>query len=140
MSKEMTDMKKRMEEKPGLARGEAEGARRATGASPRAAVGSLGPGQRWSLRRKREVVLRLLRGESVDALSRELGVEIYRLEAWQEQALASLDAGLRRRKDPREQGELDAAMKRIGELSMENELLRVRCEAKGPLGRRRSKP
>ena len=30
--------------------------------------------------RKREVVLRLLRGEPVDALSRELGVESYRVE------------------------------------------------------------
>jgi hypothetical protein len=37
-----------------------------------------------------------------------------------------------------EQGDLDAAMKRIRELSMENELLRMRCEAKGPLARRRS--
>jgi hypothetical protein len=29
------------------------------------------PGQRWSLARKREVALRLLRGEPIDALSRE---------------------------------------------------------------------
>ena len=41
--------------------------------------GALGAHERWSARRKREVVLRLLRGEPVDALSRELGVEIYRL-------------------------------------------------------------
>jgi len=38
------------------------------------------PGQRWSAGRKREIVLRLLRGESLDALPREVGVEIYRLE------------------------------------------------------------
>ncbi len=59
-----------------------EGARRATGvrADGAAGVGALGPGQRWSAGRKREVVLRLLRGESLDALSREVGVEIYRLE------------------------------------------------------------
>ena len=43
-------------------------------------VGPLAPGQRWSLARKREVALRLLRGESLDALSRELGVEVYRLD------------------------------------------------------------
>lgn len=36
-------------------------------------------GKRGSANRKQEVVLRLLRGESVDALSRELGVEISRL-------------------------------------------------------------
>lgn len=35
-------------------------------------TGALTEGQRWSAARKREVVLRLLRGESVDALSREV--------------------------------------------------------------------
>ncbi len=44
------------------------------------ATGSLAKGQRWSASRKREVVLRMLRGESVDALSRELNIEIYRLQ------------------------------------------------------------
>jgi hypothetical protein len=36
-------------------------------------------GQRWTAARKREVVLWLLHGESLEALSRELGVEPYRL-------------------------------------------------------------
>ena len=45
-------------------------------------AGALAPGQRWSASRKRDVVLRLLRGESLDAVSREVGVEVYRLEAW----------------------------------------------------------
>ena len=68
-----------------------EGARRATGvrADGAAGVGALGPGQRWSAGRKREVVLRLL--QSLDALSREVGVEIYRLEDWKERALAALE-------------------------------------------------
>ncbi len=39
----------------------------------------LAPGQRWSVARKREVVLGLLRGESSELLSRELGVPIYKL-------------------------------------------------------------
>ena len=47
---------------------------------PAAATAPLGPNQRWTVIRKREVALRLLRGEPMDALSRELGVEIYRLE------------------------------------------------------------
>jgi len=46
----------------------------------------LAPGQRWTVARKREVVLRLLRGEPVEMLSRELGVEIYRLERWRDKA------------------------------------------------------
>jgi hypothetical protein len=37
----------------------------------------LGPRQRWSVGRKREVVLRLLRGEPVETLSREVGVEMW---------------------------------------------------------------
>ena len=42
-------------------------------------VGSLERGQRWTVRRKREAVRRLPRGESVALLSREPGVEVYRL-------------------------------------------------------------
>jgi len=41
-------------------------------------VGPLGQGQRWTAARKREVVLRLFRGELLDPVSRELGVELYR--------------------------------------------------------------
>ena len=64
---------------------------RADGAA--AGAGSLAPGQRWSASRKRDVVLRLLRGASLEALSREVGVEIYRLEAWRERAMAGLELG-----------------------------------------------
>jgi hypothetical protein len=53
------------------------------------------PGQRWSAARKREVVLRMLRGEPLDALSRELGIEIYRLEKWREKAFSGIDAALK---------------------------------------------
>ena len=94
------------------------------------AGGPLGPGQRWSARRKREVVLRMLRGESLEALSRELGVEIYRLEQWRERALTGLEVLLKDRdEDHPMRTELDAAKRHIGELSMENELLRARCRA-----------
>lgn len=120
--------------------GAAEGARRATGAAPGAAtVGPLGPGQRWSLTRKREVALRLLRGEPVAALSRELGVEIHRLEKWREKALQGIDNGLRERTGDPVNEELNAAVKRVGELSMEVELLRERCRRNDPLAFRRSK-
>jgi hypothetical protein len=87
------------------------------------------------------VVLRLLRGESSEALSRELRVEAYRLEQWRDRALLGIDASLRERGETPETVALDAAMKRIGEISMENELLRTRCrarEANLPLAWRRS--
>lgn len=95
--------------------------------------------QRWSAARKRDVVLRMLRGESLDALSRELGVEIYRLEKWRDKALMGLETSLREREGDPVQAELDGAMQRIGELTMENELLRRRCNENRPLGSRRSK-
>jgi hypothetical protein len=92
--------------------------------------------------RKQEVVLRLLRGESLDALSRELGVEIYRLEEWRERALAGLELGLKDRQGEPLAAELDAAKRHIGELSMEIELLRERARAaekRLPLAMRRSR-
>jgi len=117
-----------------------EGGRRPTGV-PLEGGGSTEPltkGQRWTAGRKREVVLRMLRGESMEALSRELGVEIYSLEQWREKALAGVDAGLKQRQGNPLQKELDAAMKRVGELTMENELLWKRVRKPGPLSKRRS--
>ena len=74
-------------------------------------IGPLAPGQRWSVARKREVVLRLLRGESVELLSRELGVLIYKLEQWREKADA-LDGALKERENDPASGELAAAKAR----------------------------
>ena len=75
----------------GTGRGTGATGVRADGAA--AGAGSLAPGQRWSASRKRDVVLRLLRGASLEALSREAGVEIYRLEAWRARAMAGLELG-----------------------------------------------
>jgi transposase-like protein len=98
--------------------------------------------RRWSKERKLEVVLRLLRGEPLDAVSRELGVESYRLEQWKEQALVSMKGGLgaRSKQDP-VQDQLDAALKRVGELTMDMELMELRCKKSGvsPFVRGRSK-
>ena len=105
----------------------------------RAEVGPLAPGQRWSVARKREVVLRLLRGESAELLSRELGLPIFKLEQWRQKAEAALDGALKEREADTAGAELAAAMQRIGELSMEVELLRARIERPGPLARRRSR-
>jgi transposase len=101
--------------------------------------GPLAPGQRWSVARKREVVLRLLRGEAAEDLSRELGVPVYRLEQWRERALAGIAAALKERGGDPVDEELAAAMRRIGELSRAVELLRARAERPGPLARRRSR-
>lgn len=116
-----------------------EGGRRPSGSTPIAGAGPLPPNGRWSVRRKSEAVLRMLGGESVESLSREFGVEPYRLERWRDKALSGMESGLKEREgDPTSQ-ELDRANKKIGELTMEIELLRKRCEAKESLRRRRSR-
>lgn len=102
-------------------------------------TGGLAPGQRWSVGRKREVVLRLLRGEAAESLSRELGVPVYRLERWRQRALSGIDGALREREGDAASEELAAAMKRVGELTMEVEVLRARVGHVGPLARRRSR-
>ena len=101
--------------------------------------GPLAGQQRWSARRKREVVLRLLRGESLDAVSREVGVEVYRLEQWRDKALLGVEEALKDRTGDPLQSELDVAKRHIGELSMENELLRRERDLRRPLAGRRSR-
>jgi len=103
------------------------------------AVAALAPGQRWSLSRKRDVVLRLMQGDPVEGLSRRLAVPVWKLEEWRQRGLAGIDAGLRERDDDPKERALAEAHRRIGELSMENELLRARLEKPGPLARRRSR-
>jgi hypothetical protein len=118
----------------GVALGALEGARSATGSAPSAAAEV----KRWSAGRKKQVVLRLLRGESVDALSRELAVPIYRLEEWRDRALAGMDVGLKERENDPVEKQLDDANRRIGELVMEVEILHKERQAKRPLVGRRS--
>lgn len=71
--------------------------------------------------------MRLFQGESLDDVSRALGVEISRLEKWKEKAMRGLEEGLREREGDPIQAALDDANRRIGELSMENELLREKA-------------
>ena len=80
-----------------------------------------------------------MRGESAELLSRELGLPIFKLEQWRRKAEAALEGALKEREADPATGELAAAMRRIGELSMENELLRSRIEGSGPLARGRSR-
>jgi transposase len=118
----------------GVAPGLPEGARSATGGEPGAAAEV----KRWSAGRKKGGVLRLLRGEPVDAVSREVSVPIYKLERWRDRALAGIDAGLKERENDPVEKQLDEANRRIGELVMEVEILQKERQAKHPLVGRRS--
>jgi len=95
--------------------------------------------QRWSKRRKMEVVLRLLRGESLDEVSRDVKVEISRLEEWRDNGIHGLEEAMKERAGDPMRGQLNEVNRRLGELMMENELLRIKASrAPGfPLGRSR---
>lgn len=86
-----------------------------------------GEAQRWSKRRKLEVVMRLFRGEPLDDVSRDVGVEISRLEAWRDLALSGMEVGLKERGGDALQAALNEANRRVGELTMEVELLRIKA-------------
>ena len=97
---------------------------------------------RWSSRRKMEVVLRALRGEDLDALSRELGVTAGTIGQWRDQFLAGGQAAVKSRPADERDDELGRLRAKIGELTMANELLverARRAEGDVPFGRRRSR-
>ena len=98
---------------------------------------------RFSAQRKTDAVLRLLRGEDLDALSRELGVTAATLSTWREGFLAGGKAALKSRPADGRDEQLHRLQAKVGELTMDNELLRLRCgeEVPGlPFVLRRPKP
>ena len=89
---------------------------------------------RWSANKKMDAVLRLLRGEPLDELSRELEVEAHRLAAWRDKFLEHGKQGLKAsRTDRRDASErrLKQAERKVGELTLENEILRAAAEKRG---------
>ncbi|ACL62696.1 ISGsu7, transposase OrfA (plasmid) [Methylobacterium nodulans ORS 2060] len=59
-------------------------------------AGTVGPGRggRMSRQRKRDAVLRLLRGEDLESVSRSLGVTAATLSGWRDAFLAAGEASL----------------------------------------------
>jgi transposase len=122
------------------ASGVPEGARRATGGTPEERRDGRG---RWSAKRKFAAVLRLLRGEDLETLSRELGVTAATLSGWRDQFLEGGAANLKAREVAVDDEETQRLKSLVADLSMSNELLREkihRMEAGRPLVWRRSKP
>jgi transposase len=86
--------------------------------------------ERWSIQRKTELVLRLLRGEALDAVSRESQIPAHELESWKRMFLDSGGRGLKTRTEPEER-ELTLARAKIGELMMRLELAEHLIEKRG---------
>jgi transposase len=85
---------------------------------------------RWSARRKEGVVMRLLRGESLDLLARESGQPAGRISGWREELLAAGREGLKARPLPVEDVSLREAQRKVGELSMELDIVKALLERK----------
>lgn len=95
---------------------------------------------RWSACRKEQVVLRLLRGESLDLLARGVGQPAGRIAGWREEFLQAGREGLKSRPRPEDDRRLVAAQRKVGELQLEVDILRALLERKGsPTSPRRSR-
>ena len=103
----------------------------------------LGRGGRMSRQRKRDAVLRLLRGEDLETLSRTLGVTAATLTGWQDAFLAAGEASLATRPTTGDDLERERLKAKLGEMLLERELLEAKIaalETNRPLARRRSRP
>ena len=98
--------------------------------------------ERFSARQKTEVVLRLLRGEALDLLSRELGISAARLATWREAFLTAGQEALKKAPLDSRGREIGRLRDQLGESTMDIELLREkigRLEASRPFAHRRSR-
>jgi hypothetical protein len=95
-----------------------------------------------SAKRKQSAVLRLLRGEDLELVSRELAVTAAELSAWRDAFLAAGEASLKTRPADGRDVEISRLKAKVGDLTMANELLDAkieRMETGRPLARRRSR-
>ncbi len=83
--------------------------------------------QRWSVQRKTDAVLRVLGGESPEAVAGELGIAVEELATWQEAFVQGGQERLKVRPGDPLQRELEQALNRIEQLTMELELYERRC-------------
>ena len=99
------------------------------------------PGERgrFSAPRKTAAVLRLLRGEDLELVSRELGVTAATLAGWRDDFLAGGQAALKTRPADGRDDEIARLRAKVGELTMDNELLLQRCRGDHPFVPRRRK-
>ena len=84
--------------------------------------------KRWSAQRKAEVVLRLLRGEDIGEVSREVRVAPPELERWRR---VFLDGGQQGLKGKNRGGELMRTRAKLGEMTMRVELQSELLEKRG---------
>src|SRR5918998_597599 len=112
-------------------------ARNADAGSP---SGGAGPERRFSPQRKLAAVTRLLRGEPLETVARELNLTVARLSEWRDRALVGAEAAMKERERDSRDEELLRLGAKLGEATMTNELLERKIaalEGGRPLARRR---
>src|ERR671933_477877 len=77
--------------------------------------GGAGPERRFSARRKLAVVTRLLRGEPLETVARELNVTVARLTEWRDRALVAAEAAVTQRERDGRDDELLQLRAKLGE-------------------------
>ncbi len=95
---------------------------------------------RFSVQRKMAVVTRLLRGEPLELVARETNVTIQKLIEWRDRALTGAASTLKERERDDRDDEIARLKAKVGEITMDNELLSAKIDAlenKRPLARRR---
>ena len=108
---------------------------------------SAAPGRerRMTVGRKRDAVMRLLRGEPLEIVARELAVTAADLSGWRDAFLEAGAASLKSRERDDRDETIDRLRTKVGELTMDSELLQAKIErleaggGGGPFGSRRSK-
>ena len=96
-----------------------------------------------SRQRKTAAVLRLLRGEDLETVSRGLGVTAATLTQWRDAFLAAGEASLSSHPKDGEEFESERLKAKLGGMLLERELLESKIailENGRPLARRRSRP
>ena len=104
---------------------------------------ALGRGGRMSRQRKSAAVLRLLRGEDLETVSRSLGVTAATLSGWREAFLAAGEAALSTKPASGEELESERLKAKLGAALIERDLPHEKIallEAHRPLARRRRAP
>ena len=87
--------------------------------------------ERWSAPRKTEIVLRVIRGEAIDEVAREIQVAVHEVEEWRRVFLEGGQQGLKRRGLDPEERELRRLQAKIGDMTMRLELAEHLLEKRG---------
>ena len=106
-------------------------------------VAAPGRGGRMSRQRKTAAVLRLLRGEDLETVSRSLGVTAATLSGWRDAFLTAGEAALTTKLATGEELASDRLKAKLGAALIERDLLHEKIailEAHRPLARRKFRP